>query len=87
MGLFTPAIAQQLKKKKEGYADVSEPTEGVAVVLVLLFWAIDVLLFIWAIYLSFTRNNGFDLASFLVACCCSPCYIVYAYAVPVTGVK
>lgn len=86
-GLLTPLIAQEMKKRKEAYTNVAEPTDGVAVVLVLIFWAIDVLLFIWAIYLSFVRNNGFEIGSFLVACCCSPCYIVYAYAVPVNKLK
>lgn len=40
------------------------------------------ILWMFAAYLSFQRNQGFDLGSQLLACCCSPCYIVYALAVP-----
>lgn len=33
--------------------------------------------FVIAIYLSFKRNNGFELGSFLVACICPYIYIIY----------
>lgn len=33
--------------------------------------------FILALYLSFKRNNGFNLGSFLVACLCPYIYIIY----------
>ena len=33
-----------------------------------------------AIYLSFRCNNGFDLGSFLLACCCPYLYIIYILA-------
>jgi hypothetical protein len=46
---------------------------------------VSILLAIWAMYLSFVRNNGFEIVAFFVALCCSPCYIAYAYAVPVTS--
>ena len=38
--------------------------------------------FIWciAVYLSIRCNGGFDLGAFLVACICSPFYIVYKLA-------
>uniref|UniRef100_A0A6C0D9I9 Transmembrane protein n=1 Tax=viral metagenome TaxID=1070528 RepID=A0A6C0D9I9_9ZZZZ len=36
---------------------------------------------LFAIFLSFKCNNGFNLPSFLAACCCPTCYIVYAFAV------
>lgn len=36
--------------------------------------------FILALYLSFQRNNGFDLLSFLVACICPYIYIIYYFA-------
>jgi hypothetical protein len=82
IGLFAPLLPKVLpKKNKEPFDD---STDGVAVILILLFWAIDMILFVWAIYLSFRRNNGFDIGAFLAACCCSPCYVVYALAVPVT---
>ena len=50
-----------------------------------LIWQIlNLTIFVFAIYLSFKRNNGFDLGSFLAACCCSICYVVYALAVPIS---
>ena len=30
-----------------------------------------------ALYLSFKCNDGFDLGSFLIACCCPYIYIIY----------
>lgn len=33
-----------------------------------------------AIYLSYRCNRGFDLNSFLVACCCPYLYIIYTLA-------
>ena len=82
VGLFAPIIPKLMSasKKKEGF---EEATDGAVVMIALLLWAIDLVFFIWAIYLSFKRNNGFDVGAFLAACCCSPCYVVYAYAVPV----
>lgn len=82
IGLFAPLLPKVLPKKKESF-DGDGATDGAAVILILLFWAIDMILFVWAIYLSFRRNNGFDMGAFLAACCCSPCYVVYALAVPV----
>ena len=43
---------------------------------------VQLVLFILAIYLSFKCNKGFNLFDFLIACCCSHCYIVYRLAVP-----
>lgn len=40
-----------------------------------------------ALYMSFRRNHGFHLGSFLMAVFFAPLYIVYALAVPVEGVK
>jgi hypothetical protein len=90
LGLFAPlakdyVVAKKQKNNIERFNEANDATDGVAVFLLLFFWAVDLILFIWAIALSFKRNEGFDLGSFLVACCCSPCYIVYAYVVPVKG--
>ena len=82
VGLFAPLLPKMMGNKKESF-EGDGGTDGVALILILLFWAIDMILFVWAIYLSFRRNNGFDLGAFLAACCCSPCYVVYALAVPV----
>lgn len=35
---------------------------------------------IFALYLSFKCNKGFDIGSFLMACCCPYIYIVYKFA-------
>ncbi len=35
----------------------------------------------FAAYLSFKCNNGFELGDFLLATCCSPFYIAYRFAV------
>ena len=43
---------------------------------------LNLLLLVYALYLSFKCNNGFNLASFLLACCCSPCYVAYRLAKP-----
>ena len=43
---------------------------------------VQVVLFFLAIYLSFKCNKGFNLLDFLLACCCTPCYIIYRLAVP-----
>ena len=40
------------------------------------------LMLIYALYISFKCNKGFNLGSFLLACCCSPFYIAYRLAVP-----
>ena len=52
--------------------------------LVIIYNIINVFIWIYAIYLSFKRNNGFHFGAFLGACCCPPCYIAYSFAVPVT---
>ncbi len=90
IGLLAPLAKDYVTSKKqkhniERFDGAAEATDGTAVFLLLFFWAVDLILFIWALALSFQRNQGFDLGSFLVACCCSPCYIVYAYVVPVKG--
>ena len=40
---------------------------------------------IFALYLSFKCNSGFNFGSFLLALCCSPFYIAYRLAVPCTN--
>lgn len=35
---------------------------------------------IFALYLAFKCNNGFDLGGMLIACCCPYIYIIYKYA-------
>ena len=50
-----------------------------------LMWVLSILNWVvqfYAIYLSFKCNKGFNLGSFLVACCCSYFYVAYRVAVP-----
>jgi hypothetical protein len=35
---------------------------------------------IFALYLSFKCNKGFDIGAFLMACCCPYIYIIYKFA-------
>lgn len=41
---------------------------------------IYIIIALWALYLSFKRNRGFDLGSFLLALFFPPIYIMYFYA-------
>jgi hypothetical protein len=50
-----------------------------------IFYVINTALILWALYLSFKRNKGFDLGSFLVALFFYPIYIVYYYATEPKG--
>ena len=47
-----------------------------------IYSAVQTMLTVFALYLSFKRNCGFSLGEFLAACCCSPFYIAYAFATP-----
>ena len=42
---------------------------------------VDLLIFIYALYLSFKCKGKFKLGDFLFACCCSPCYVAYRLAI------
>ena len=44
------------------------------------YGAIHFVVFLIALYLSFKRNNGFDLGSFLVALFCPYIYVIYYLA-------
>ena len=60
----------------ESFVDIKNNAMKMAISLV--SWV----LFIYAIYLSYKCNKGFNFSSFLVACCCSPFYVLYRIAVP-----
>jgi len=47
-----------------------------------VLYMIIILVTIYAVYLSFERNNGFEPVSFLCALFFAPVYILYAWAVP-----
>jgi hypothetical protein len=54
------------------------PCQSNAKTIVSFLWSMFT---IFAIYLSFKCNNGFDFGGFLAACCCSPLYVAYKLAV------
>ncbi len=49
----------------------------------ILWFLINFAVCIYALYLSFQRNQGLDLSSVIVAFCCSWCYVIYVLAVKV----
>ena len=59
----------------ETFQDVNQTTTIVIVI-------INTLILLYALYLSFKCMNGFSLGDFLLACCCSICYIAYRLALP-----
>ena len=85
-----PYIKNVVKKieKYTGYTYGSEngsEKEDKPLDLFGLVWlCVNLGLLIFALYLSFKRNAGFNFGSFLMACCCYPCYIAYALAIPVS---
>ena len=84
LGLFAPLAKNYVvsKKRIEPFEEEKKMSDIRTEYILNSVWIVDTILLIWALFLSFKRNNGFDLRSFLLACCCSPCYIAYAYAVP-----
>ena len=87
------ALQQQMSGGQEGFKDATdthiELTEktisGISTIyyIYIITQIFFLALTVWALYLAFKRNGGFELGSFLAAICCSVCYIVYAYAIPV----
>ena len=63
-----------IPKKKENFDDTSTMFEYVAIIIM---WIVT----LFAIYLSFKCNKGFDLGQFLLAFVFAPFYIVYHLAV------
>lgn len=58
-----------------------------SVIIYLIFMILNLLIFSYAIYLSFKRNNGFKLLPFLAAFFLSLLYILYSLAVPVKSLN
>lgn len=80
--LFFKKELSNLMQKEEDTFNDTEKTNTVDAILGALMIVVNLAIFSYAIFLSFKRNKGFNLLSFLGACCCSLCYIVYALAVP-----
>ena len=60
---------------KEHFAAVAASRGGK---ITSLFWTI---LGLFAIFLSFRCNGGFNFGHFVAACCCGPLYVAYMLAV------
>ena len=94
-GLLPVAGLLTALDKNESFQVVSEETEITTVstkkssntddpvdIFRIIQYLIMVIIFFGAIYLSFKCNDGFHLGDFLIACCCSPCYVIYRLAIP-----
>lgn len=94
-GLLPVAGLLTALDKNESFQIVSEQTEITTTstkkssnsddpvdIFKIIQYLIMVLMFFGAIYLSFKCNDGFHLGDLLLACCCSPCYLVYRLAIP-----
>nr|WRJ69916.1 hypothetical protein TetV2_00471 [Oceanusvirus sp.] len=79
------SLAAYLKKRQrekiEGFSEISMGTTYTLVTIGL--WLLNIITSAYALYLSFRRNNGFNIGAFIIACCCPLCYIIYHFAVPV----
>lgn len=66
------------KEKKTVVVDKNDNCNSIPRNIVMfLLNIINLSIFIYAIYLSFKVNAGFNLLHFLMACCCSICYLPY----------
>ena len=59
------------QEKKEGFS-LTGAFAGLA-----FYFIINLVLFIFALYLSFKCNNGLNLIDFLLAFFFTPCYLIY----------
>jgi len=62
---------------KENYNNNDSTNRNTSIMGIITF-----ILFLYALYLSFKCNNGVNVGSLLLACCCSPCYVAYRLAQP-----
>ena len=62
---------------------MKEPKKGREITVGLsVYGIIHLVCFFIALFISLRCNKGFDLGSFLAACCCSPLYVIYKLALP-----
>ncbi len=77
-------------EKFEEDSEVNEAKTGLYSTMTSIFWLIVV---VFAIYLSFKKNNGFNILGFLAAFFFAPIYIIYVVAttglmfIPIVGSK
>jgi len=70
------------------YTTGTEKVETQSETMKVLSWIgglINTFICFYAIYLSIKCNKGFNLGSFLAACCCAPCYVIYRLAMGMSG--
>mgnify|MGYP001463631012 CR=1 FL=1 len=80
---LVPEIIKRVQKN-QNKEKIEKFENSVTVDLFNIIWfLINFVVGIYALYLSFQRNQGLDLSSLIVACCCPWCYVVYALAVQV----
>tara|TARA_B100000902_G_C27132203_1_gene824227 strand:+ start:93 stop:332 length:240 start_codon:yes stop_codon:yes gene_type:complete len=70
-------------KKNDNNTKENFNSNNTTKILNVLIWLIHLAIAFLAIYLSFKRNNGFNIKSFLLALFFPIIYIAYAFAVPV----
>ena len=70
--LMEAELAEEFFKTKKAQND--EEKSSVLSTLIGFFWT---MVSFFAIFLSFKCNRGFNLGSFLAACCCAPFYVAY----------
>jgi hypothetical protein len=67
------------QQKQQPNPDCSAcPKSNTLQTIISFFWT---LVTIFAIYLTFKCNKGFNFGEFLLACCCAPFYVAYKLAV------
>ncbi len=71
--MSTPATVNQTKKTQPKLQEQQSDRQA-------MYSVFHTILFIVALYLSFKCNRGFNLGSFLLACCCPMFYIPYILA-------
>ena len=81
LAALAPLIVRNLKKRET--ENFEEKTSAGGSVVIVLWYIVNFVVGIYALYLSFQRNNGLDISSLLAACCYPWCYVAYALAVQV----
>lgn len=81
LAALAPLIAKNLKKRQT--ENFEEKASAGGSVVIVLWYIVNFVVGIYALYLSFQRNNGLDIGSLLAACCYPWCYVAYALAVQV----
>jgi hypothetical protein len=88
IGLLNPIAGLANQATKSSF-DQTGPTSNVEVKHDTFSNLIGNIICLIALYFAFkckTPTGGVDFLQLLLACCCSPCYIVYRLVVPCKGI-